>query len=79
MTRLSGAGWVQLSCRNKDLRRVLSIARLVGREAVEDWPGAWQEALRATYADQWPQLGVLLGGASEPCWRARATCAKHSR
>lgn len=47
---------------NKDLGRVLSIARLVGREAVEEWPGAWREALRATYADQWPQLAILLGG-----------------
>ena len=31
---------------NKDLGRVLAIARLAGREVVAQWPAAWAEALR---------------------------------
>lgn len=46
---------------NKDLGRVLTIARLVGRESVEQWPAAWADALQTYYADQWPHLGARVG------------------
>lgn len=46
---------------NKDLGRVLSIARLVGRDDVEQWPAAWGDALRRYYADQWPALAARTG------------------
>lgn len=46
---------------NKDLGRVLSIARLVGREGVEEWPAAWEDALRTYYAEHWPELAARAG------------------
>ena len=46
---------------NKDLGRVLSIARLLGRDGVEQWPAAWLDALRRYYTDQWPQLAARVG------------------
>jgi len=38
---------------NKDLGRVLAIARLAGREVVAEWPAACAEALRGLHASQW--------------------------
>jgi hypothetical protein len=46
---------------NKDLGRVLSAARLVGRDSVEAWPAAWEAALRTYYADQWSGLAARVG------------------
>lgn len=46
---------------NKDLGRVLSIARLVGRDGVGQWPAAWEDALRKYYAGEWPQLAARVG------------------
>ena len=46
---------------NKDLGRVLSIARLVGRDSVERWPAAWEAALRTYYGNQWPSLAARVG------------------
>jgi len=42
METLSGPGPKRS---NKDLGRVLTIARLAGRDTVAEWPGAWAEAL----------------------------------
>jgi hypothetical protein len=46
---------------NKDLGRVLSIARLVGRDGVEEWPAAWEDALRTYYGDRWWPLAARIG------------------
>jgi hypothetical protein len=46
---------------NKDLGRVLSIARLTGRDSVEQWPVAWEDALRTYYGRQWPGLAMRVG------------------
>lgn len=46
---------------NKDLGRVLSIARLAGRDGVEQWPAVWEDALRRYYADQWRGLAARVG------------------
>lgn len=46
---------------NKDLGRVLAIARLAGREVVAEWPAAWAEALRGLHASQWTELAGRVG------------------
>ena len=46
---------------NKDLGRVLAIARLAGREIVAKWPSAWAEALRGLYPSEWTELAGRLG------------------
>jgi len=46
---------------NKDLGRVLTIAHLAGRSAVERWPGQWADALQALYGERWPQLASGAG------------------
>jgi hypothetical protein len=46
---------------NKDLGRVLALARLSG-EKVEDWPGEWVEALTKIFPDTWKSLAIQ-GGA----------------
>lgn len=46
---------------NKDLGRVLSLGRLAGTEAVEAWPIAWKEALRACFPTRWPGLAASAG------------------
>lgn len=47
---------------NKDLGRVLSIARLTGREETDTWPSAWADALQAYYSDRWRELAARVGG-----------------
>jgi hypothetical protein len=46
---------------NKDLGRVLTIARLAGRAAVAEWPAVWAEALRAHHPDEWRELAGRVG------------------
>ena len=60
---------------NKDLGRVLAIARLaVGRDedAMEAWPGLWKSALQDRFPEEWRELAARTGQglrvllASEP-------------
>ena len=46
---------------NKDLGRVLTIARLAGRDAVAGWPAVWVMALRAIYPARWRELAARAG------------------
>ncbi|MGC4074016.1 MAG: hypothetical protein QM760_16190 [Nibricoccus sp.] len=45
---------------NKDLGRVLALARLSG-EKVEAWPAAWTEALIALFPERWKALATQVG------------------
>ena len=45
---------------NKDLGRVLALARLSG-EKVEDWSGEWGEALDKVFPDTWKSLATRAG------------------
>jgi hypothetical protein len=47
--------------RNKDLGRVLAIAALSSPEAMEQWPGAWAEALRSCFPGRWRELSSTAG------------------
>lgn len=47
---------------NKDLGRVVSIARLAGRTVVESWPPAWIEALQSLHSSEWTELARAAGG-----------------
>jgi hypothetical protein len=57
---------------NKDLGRVVAIARLSDPDAPRDWRGSWSEALQALHADSWRHLAGRVGSglqavlASEP-------------
>jgi hypothetical protein len=46
---------------NKDLGRVLTIARLAGRAAVAEWPATWIEALRVLHPSEWTELAGRVG------------------
>lgn len=46
---------------NKDLGRVLTIARLAGRDAVAAWPPAFLAALEALYSVRWRELASRAG------------------
>jgi hypothetical protein len=46
---------------NKDLGRVLTISRLVGRDAVGAWPTAFAAALKALYSVRWRELASRAG------------------
>jgi hypothetical protein len=46
---------------NKDLGRVLAIARLAGRDAVAEWPTAFMAALGALYPVRWRELASRAG------------------
>jgi hypothetical protein len=46
---------------NKDLGRVLTIARLAGRTAAAGWPSAWEGTLRELYPAEWTVLGERVG------------------
>jgi len=66
---------------NKDLGRVVAIARLSGADGAREWPGVWIEALRACHGDVWRPLAgrtgsglrALLASASD-LEEARVTC-----
>ena len=45
---------------NKDLGRVLAIARL-DAEGTPEWRHIWRRALRATFPESWPQLAATAG------------------
>jgi hypothetical protein len=46
---------------NKDLGRVIAIARLSGADGAREWPGVWTEALRACHGDAWRSLAGRTG------------------
>ncbi len=46
---------------NKDLGRVLAIARLSSEEQIDEWAGLWLRALRAKFPKGWMQLAVRAG------------------
>jgi hypothetical protein len=46
---------------NKDLGRVLAIARLSSEAAVLSWPAAWEEGLKACFPTRWPSLARSAG------------------
>jgi hypothetical protein len=47
---------------NKDLGRVLTVSRLVGRDAVGAWPAAFAAALENLYSVSWRELASRVGG-----------------
>jgi hypothetical protein len=46
---------------NKDLGRVLAIARLSRDEDIESWPDAWADGLRVCHPKQWMKLATNAG------------------
>jgi len=46
---------------NKDLGRVLSLARLSRDAEVDEWPGLWLAGLRATFPTRWGELAPRVG------------------
>lgn len=46
---------------NKDLGRVLALARLSGSEAVDSWVSEWIDAMTACFPDQWRRLALRAG------------------
>ena len=66
---------------NKDLGRVVAIARLSGADGAREWPGVWVDALRACHGDGWRPLAgrtgsglrALLASGSD-LEEARVTC-----
>jgi hypothetical protein len=59
---------------NKDLGRVLAIARLSDGPSIENWPVLWMEVLQNKFGDEWRSLALkagagmrqLLAPANEP-------------
>ena len=47
--------------RNKDLGRVLAIAALAPEQAMEEWPAAWERALRTRFPTRWQKLARSAG------------------
>ena len=46
---------------NKDLGRVLALARLSGPDKVETWADAWAEALSTCFPNNWKSLAAVVG------------------
>lgn len=46
---------------NKDLGRVLALARLSGPEVVDSWTNEWVEAMTACFPEQWKALARQAG------------------
>jgi hypothetical protein len=47
---------------NKDLGRVLSLARLSSDDEIVQWPSKWEEALRDCFPNRWADLAASVGG-----------------
>jgi hypothetical protein len=47
---------------NKDLGRVLAIARLSGEAMIENWPALWKEVLQNKFENEWQSLTRKAGG-----------------
>lgn len=68
--------------RNKDLGRVLAIGALAPEQAMEDWPAAWERALRSRFPHRWRELARSAGAglrrlleSDEDLQEATALCA----
>lgn len=66
---------------NKDLGRVLALARLTGPEVLDSWKSKWVEALTACFPDRWKSLAGRAGSgirellaSSEDIEEATYTC-----
>jgi hypothetical protein len=46
---------------NKDLGRVLALARLSGPEVVDSWTSEWVDAMTACFPDRWRRLAGRAG------------------
>jgi len=46
---------------NKDLGRVLAIARLSKEEDMQTWPNKWEEALKVCFPTSWRELAETTG------------------
>ena len=46
---------------DKDLGRVLAIARLSSEEAIVSWPAAWEKGLRVCFPSRWRRLARSVG------------------
>ncbi|MCE9637808.1 MAG: hypothetical protein K8T90_19070 [Planctomycetes bacterium] len=46
---------------NKDLGRVLAIARLAGDAEIASWPGLWEAALRSCFPEDWQERAQHAG------------------
>ena len=57
---------------NKDLGRVVAIARLSDPDAPRDWPRTWSEALRACHAEAWRALAGRAGNGLRALLRSEA-------
>lgn len=58
--RMLSSGWGRKRS-NKDLGRVLTVARLLEPGTTELWAGTWEEALRELYPDRWKDLAARTG------------------
>jgi hypothetical protein len=47
---------------NKDLGRVLAMARQLDDRVLTGWPGLWQEALKVRFPGEWRDLAARCGG-----------------
>lgn len=57
---------------NKDLGRVLAIARLSDEEAIARWPAAWEEALRECLQIHWRASAMKVGSGLRALLNSRA-------
>jgi len=57
---------------NKDLGRVVAIARLSHADDPQGWPHTWAEALRTCHADSWRTLADRVGGGLRALLRSEA-------
>jgi hypothetical protein len=59
--RMETAGGLGARRSNKDLGRVLTIARLVGRDTTAEWPGPWEESLQTLHPSHWSGIAARAG------------------
>jgi len=62
----------QIKRSNKDLGRVVAIARLSHADAPRSWPHRWAEALRTCHSDSWRALAGRAGGGLRALLRTEA-------
>jgi hypothetical protein len=67
---------------NEDLGRVLALARQTDEAAIDAWPAAWEEALKAHFHLRWESLALRAGAglralldSDDDMKEAHAACA----